>query len=168
MQKHHHPVSGEKKSFLALDCRYPTAPTTQKKSFLVLPDTVFDDRNATCGHLQKRSFLATITGFVLIRFRFTSEIQTSADRRTGADFARLGVWASCASVPDASTGTIQYRLSEAALCMPRSPASSSLVAHQKQPVSRDLWENRCPRCRARLRSTGLATRMRITLFSGTR
>jgi len=97
------------------------------------------------------------SGFVLIRFRFTSEIQTSADRRTGADFARLGVWASCASVPDASTGTIQYRLSEAALCMPRSPASSSLVAHQKQPVSRDLWENRCPWGRARLRSAGLAS-----------
>jgi hypothetical protein len=40
MQKHHHPLSGEKTSFLALDCRYPTAPTTQKKSFLVLLGTV--------------------------------------------------------------------------------------------------------------------------------
>jgi hypothetical protein len=40
MQKHHHPLSGEKTSFLALDCRYPTAPTTQKKSFLALLGTV--------------------------------------------------------------------------------------------------------------------------------
>jgi hypothetical protein len=40
---------------LALDCRYPTAPTTQKKSFLAVPDTVFSDWNAACEHFQKLS-----------------------------------------------------------------------------------------------------------------
>jgi hypothetical protein len=45
--------------------------------------------DTTCGHFQKRSFLATITGFVL--FRFTSEFQTFTDRRGYGEFARVEV-----------------------------------------------------------------------------
>jgi len=40
MQKHHHLLSGEKKSFFALDSWQPSVPTAQKKSFLALLGTV--------------------------------------------------------------------------------------------------------------------------------
>jgi hypothetical protein len=40
MQKHHQPLSGEKTSFLVLDSWQSSVPTTQKTSFLALPDTV--------------------------------------------------------------------------------------------------------------------------------